>query len=508
MEATEKELKAILAEVSDLNRASMVLAWDQETNMPPGGVESRGQQSAALRKLAHERFTGDQVGRLLDQLEPRVEAAPFDSDQASLVRVTRREYEKQRKVPPEHVAESARCAAHAHPAWVKARKDNDFGHFAPYLKRNVELSKKLAEYMGYDKHPYDALSDRTEPGLTTEQLDRLFGELKAAIVPLVKQIAGNRDAVDDRCLFGDFDPEKQLEYTHQLTARLGYDYQRGRQDLSPHPFSVAFGPGDVRITTRVRRDWLPYCLFSSIHECGHALYNQGISRDLDRTPLWGGSSPGIHESQSRLWENLVGRSLPFWKHFFPELARRFPSLKKADAEAFFKAVNKVQPSLIRTEADEVTYNLHIVVRYELENELLEDRLRVEDLPAAWNARMKAYLGVAPPNDTEGCLQDIHWSGSAFGGFHGYTLGNVAGAQLMEKIRRDLPDLDRQVEAGEFQTLLGWLRDNVYRHGRKFTPNELLERVTGRPLVAGPWIAYVRGKFSALYGLKEAAARQL
>jgi carboxypeptidase Taq len=323
-------------------------------------------------------------------------------------------------------------------------------------------------------------------------------------VPLIADIARNADAVDDRVLYRGFEPALQVRYALDVVKRLGYDLERGRQDISIHPFSTSFGPGDVRITTRVSRDFFNECLFGSIHECGHAMYNQGIGDYIDRTPLWGGASPGVHESQSRLWENLVGRSQAFWTHFYPSLRSVFPApLRGVDEEAFFRAVNRSYPSLIRVEADEVTYNMHIMLRFELENELLDGTLKVKDLPEAWNARFKSYLGINVPNDREGALQDIHWSSVSFGIFPGYTLGNLIGAQLMEKARLDLPGLDAQIEKGEFGSLLAWLRKNVHRHGRKFTPNELLERATGKPLTAAPWIAYVQRKFGALYRLETA-----
>jgi len=501
-----ERLRAILAEVTDLSRGAAVLEWDQETYMPRGGVAARSDQLSTLLRLSHVRFTVDEVGRLLGQLEDETSNLPFDSYEASLVRVTRRDYEQERKLPPDLVAEAARAGSVARPLWEKARREADFKIFAPALEKNVDLNRQIADALGYEQRPYDALLNRYEPGLATDQLESIFAELKKAIVPLVADIARHTDEVDDRVLYRGFDPAVQVKYALDLVAKLGYDLERGRQDISTHPFSTSFGPGDVRITTRVSRDFFNECLFGSIHESGHAMYNQGIGDDIDRTPLWGGASPGVHESQSRLWENLVGRSYPFWKHFFPSLQSAFPDqLRDVDDEAFFKAVNKSYPSLIRVEADEVTYNLHVLLRFELENEMLEGKLKVKDLPEAWNARFKSYLGLNVPNDREGALQDIHWSYVSFGIFPGYTIGNLIGAQLMEKVRKDVPDLDAQSERGHFAPLLAWLRQNVHRHGRKFTPNELMERATGKPLSAGPWIAYVQKKFGALYGL-EAARR--
>ena len=499
-----QRLKEILGEVADLNRAGNVLAWDQETYMPPGGVEHRADQLTTLGRIQHSRFTADDVGSLLDQVEGEVARLPFDSDDASLVRVTRRDYEQARKLPLELVGEIARAGATARPVWQKAREEADFSLFAPYLERNVELNRRVADALGYKKRPYDALLDHTEPGLTTDQLEEIFAELKQAIIPLVADVARNADAVDDSMLHMGFDPDVQVQYALDVVTKLGYDIERGRQDLSTHPFTIPFGPGDVRITTRVSRKFFNECLFGSIHEAGHAMYYQGVGKNLDRTPLWDGASPGVHESQSRLWENMVGRSAAFWRHFYPSLQEAFPEpLKGVDEEQFFRAVNKSYPSLIRVEADEVTYNLHILLRFELENEMLEGSLKVRDLPEAWNARVKEYLGIKVPSDREGVLQDIHWSWVEFAVFPGYTLGNLMGAQLMEKIRFELPGLDAQIETGEFRPLLKWLQTNVYQHGRKFTPNELMERATGKPVTAEPWIAYVRQKFGSLYGAKAA-----
>jgi carboxypeptidase Taq len=495
-------LKDILGEVADVNRAGSVLSWDQETYMPPGGIANRADQLTTLRRIAHVRFTGDEVGELLDAVEGEVAREPFDSDDASLVRVTRRDYDHARKLPADLVGEIARAGAMARPVWQKARQDADFKLFAPFLEKNVELNRRVADALGYKDRPYDALLDRTEPGLTTDQLEGFFADLKRAIVPLVGDVARHADTVDDSVLYRGFDPDLQVRYTVQVVTRLGYDFDRGRQDISTHPFTTSFGPGDVRITTRVSRDFFNECLFGSIHEAGHGMYNQGIGENLDRTPLWAGASPGVHESQSRLWENLVGRSLPFWRYFYPSLKDAFPAqLKGVDEEGFFRAVNRSYPSLIRVEADEVTYNLHILLRFELENEMLEGSLKVRDLPEAWNSRIKSYLGIDVPNDREGVLQDIHWSGVSFATFPAYTLGNLMGAQLMEKVRSDISGLEGHLERGEFGVLLEWLRTNVYRHGRKFTPNELMERVTGQPINPGPWIAYVRQKFGALYGVK-------
>jgi carboxypeptidase Taq len=504
MSSNLDRLKEILAEVTDLGRAAMMLDWDQETYMPPGGVKGKAEQISTLQRLAHERFTSGEVGKLLESLENEVARQPYDSNEASLVRVVRRDYDQQVKVPSALVSDIAHSTSTARPFWEKARADDNFALFAPHLEKNVELNRRLADALGYEKRPYDALINVFEPGLTTKQLEDLFTQLRTAIVPLVADIARHADAVDDRVVHGRFDPDLQVKYGMSVVTKLGYDLERGRQDISAHPFETSFGPGDTRITTRIAPDFFNMCFFGLVHESGHAMYQQGISEELDRTPLWDGASPGVHESQSRMWENLVGRGQPFWKHFFPSLRSTFPEqFRGADEVSFYHAVNKSEPSLIRVESDEVTYNLHILLRFELENEMLEGKLKVKDLPEAWRARFKSYLGIDVPNDRDGALQDIHWTGGSFGIFPGYTLGNLIGAQLMEKARTDMPGLDGQIEKGEFAPLLGWLRKNLHRHGRKFTPNELLERATGKPLTAEPWIAYVRQKFGALYGLQSA-----
>lgn len=497
-----QQLKDVLAEVSDISRAAGLLEWDQETYMPPGGVATRADQISTLQRLAHERFTSQEVGRLLDALETTAAKEPYDSDEASLVRITRRDYEEAVKLPSDLVAEIARAGSVAQPVWQKARRESNFAEFAPYLEKNVELNRRVADALGYKEHPYDALINRSEPGMTTADLTAIFAELKEAIVPLIGGIARRANAVDDRVLYRGFDPDLQLSYGLQVIKKLGFDFERGRQDISAHPFEITFGPGDVRITTRVSRDFFSMCLFGLIHEAGHGMYEQGQMKAHDRTPLYGGATPGVHESQSRLWENMVGRSLAFWRHFFPSLQATFPEpLRGVDVETFYRAVNKSYPSFIRVEADEVTYNMHILLRFELETELLDGSLKVKDLPEAWNSRFKSYLGLDVPNDSEGVLQDIHWAWVSFGIFPGYTLGNLIGAQLMEKIRSEIRDLDAQIENGQFAALLAWLRANVHRHGRKFTPNELMERATGSPLSARPWIAYVERKFGALYGLE-------
>jgi carboxypeptidase Taq len=468
--------------------------------MPPGGVDDRANQTATLSRLAHERFTSARMVRLLEAAEAEAAGLPPDPEVSSLLRVTRRDVDLQTRVPADLVADMARAAAQAQPVWHEAKAAADWPRFVPSMERTVELMGRLTEALGYEERPYDALIEATEPGLSTSRVEALFAEIRTAITPLVAGISAHADRVDATLLERPCDEKRQLAFALDVITCLGYDLERGRQDISAHPFCTAFGPGDVRLTTRTGPTLGDSCLYSSIHEAGHAMYNQGIPRSLDRTPLWGGASSGVHESQSRLWENLVGRSRPFADWLVPRLRAAFPeTLGDVEPEPFWRAINRVRPSYIRVDADEITYNLHILLRFQLENDLLEERLRVTDVPDAWAAQLQGLLGLERPNDREGPLQDIHWT-DTLGEFVGYTLGNLISAQLMEAARRDLPDLEAGYAAGEFEPLLSWLRDRVHRHGRSLTPDELVEQATGQPISAGPWIAYVREKFTALYDL--------
>ncbi len=494
------ELRTRLAEIADLHHAASVLSWDQETFMPPGGAMARAEQLSTLRGLAHQKFIADEIGQLLQDLTaPAAELDP-DSDEACLIRVTAREYAKARKVPVALEMELARTTSLAHHAWVQARAESNFALFAPHGRKIFDLVHQKAEALGYQERIYDALLDDYEPEMKTAQVEVIFQELKAGLVPLLQAISERLDAIDDTCLHGAFDEHRQWAMAMDVLRLIGFDLQRGRQDRSAHPFTTSFGAGDVRLTNRVDPSYFASCLYSALHEGGHALYDQGIPAELYRTPLNHGASLGVHESQSRMWENLVGRSRSFWKFFFPRLREFFPGQfdNPLDAEQLYRAVNKVQPSFIRVEADEVTYNLHIMLRFEMENELLEGKIKIDDAPEAWNAKMKAYLGLTPPNDALGVLQDVHWSSGLIGYFPTYALGNLLAAQWFERIRADLPDLDAQIEAGQFAPLLDWLRRHIHRHGGKFTPDELIRRVTGQPLQAAPFMRYLKAKYGELY----------
>ncbi len=500
MQEPLEALQQALAVVHDLERTAAVLEWDQETHMPEGGAAARAHQIATLRRLAHERFTDEAVGQLLDRLAPRAAGADPAAFVTALVRVTGHDYERACRLPTELVAALAEAASEAKQAWKKARAADDFSAFAPALRRIVTLTREKADALGYDDTPYDALLDEYEPGMTTAAVAPLFADLRAELVPLVEAIAA-QNPPEDACLHQPLDEAAQWAFGEAVIGAFGYDFTRGRQDRSAHPFTTSFATGDVRLTTRVDPNFFNPAFFATLHEAGHALYEQGLAPELARTPLADGASLGMHESQSRLYENLVGRSRPFWQHYYPRLQDHFPgAFENVPLDTFYRAVNRVQPSLIRVEADEVTYNLHIMLRFELERALIEDRLAVDDLPDAWNAAMEDYLGLRPPTDAEGVLQDVHWALGAIGYFPTYALGNLMSAQLFAQARTDLPDLDTQIAEGHFDDLLAWLRQKIHRHGRTFQAPELMERITGRPLEAAPWLAYVREKFGALYGV--------
>ncbi|WP_103028398.1 carboxypeptidase M32 [Salinibacter altiplanensis] len=493
-------LRDHLAPIEDLKAAAAVLRWDQETNMPDGGAEARAQQLSTLQSTAHERFGADETGELLDRAADAVsDTDPIDPN-AALVRVTRRDYERAVRVPSALVAELSKAKSQAQQAWTQARQNDDFARFAPHLERLVELSVEKAEAIGYADEPYDALLTAYEPGRTTAEVEALFDTLRDDLIPLVDTI-DDAPQVDDELLRGTYPQSAQQEFGRSVIEDFGYDFDRGRQDVSAHPFTTAFSPDDVRLTTRYDEANVASALFSTIHEAGHGLYEQGIAPSLARTPLGDGTALSTHESQARLWENHVGRSRSFWRHYLPQLQDHFPdALGDAALEPFYRAINRVAPSLIRVEADEVTYHLHVMLRFELERGLIEGSVSINDLPERWNAAMDDSLGVTPSSDANGVLQDVHWSQGAFGYFPTYTLGTLTAAQLMDAIVDDRPDLRAHIADGDFAPLLDWLRTHVHRHGRILTAPDLLDRATGASLSAAPWLRYARDKFGDIYDL--------
>ncbi len=493
------ELRERLAEVADLNAAGGLLGWDQQTMMPARAAEQRAEQLGTLGKLVHERFTDDAIGRLLDDAE--ADGNGLSATDEALVRVTRRDWDKARRVPSELAAEIARAGALGHQAWVEARERSDFAAFLPYLRRNVELKLRYVDcFDGYDD-PYDVLLDDYEEGMTSAEVDALFAELRAGLVPLIAAIAERADTVDASLLHGDFPVEGQRALVRRVVERLGWTPDGWRLDEAAHPFATSFGPADVRLTTRYDSRYVGMALYGAIHEFGHGLYESQVDPALGRTPLGEGVSLGVHESQSRLWENVVGRGRPFAGWLHGQLREVFPQqLAEVSPDAFYRAVNKVEPSLIRVEADEATYGLHIILRFELERAMIAGTVALEDLPEAWNARMRQYLGVEVPNDAMGVLQDVHWSGGDIGYFATYALGNLIGAQLWERARHDVPDLDAALAVGDGTTLRAWLREHVHRFGRTYPPRELVRRVVGGPIRVEPFLAYLNAKLRPIYGL--------
>jgi carboxypeptidase Taq len=479
-------LKERLRTITALNRAANVLAWDQRTYMPAGGLQARAEQSAALRRLAHAHLVDPHVGDVIERAQDEVADLAAESDDACTVRIARRDYGFATRLPEEFVAQRSRQAALANGVWIEARRRDDFASFLPCI--------------GYAEHPMDALIAQLEPGMTTASVRALFADLRTALVPLVRRIAPRLARVDDSVLHRPYDEATQERIGKEVVTRFGYDFTRGRLDRTTHPFEIAIARDDVRITTRYSPNFLPMALMGTMHEAGHGMYEQGISPALDGLPLGRGASPGMHESQSRLWENFVGRSRPFCDYLFPRLQDAFPAaLGEVAVETFYRAINKVHPSLIRVEADEVTYCLHIMMRFELEIALMDGSLDPEDAPRAWREMMREYLGIEPSNDREGVLQDIHWS-SGLGGFQGYALGNIIAGQLWEAILAAHPTMPRQIAQGEFTTLLEWLSTNIYQYGRKYDPGDLVERATGSPLHTQPYLRYLQTKFGEIYDL--------
>jgi carboxypeptidase Taq len=494
------QLKEILGEVSDIGHAASVLGWDQQVNIPPKGHEARGQQLATLSKIEHEKATADEVGNLLDDLKKEFDGADPASDEAATIRVASRNYDKATRVPPEFIAERAVVSSKAFEAWGEAREKSDFSIFQPHLEKVVELVRKYVSFFPPADHPYDTLLDDYEPGMKTAEVQAIFDGLRPRQVELIKAIA-SKEQVKDDFLFVEYDEKEMMDFGVNVATKYGYDWSRGRQDKALHPFETTFSVNDVRITTRFEEDNPTATVFSTLHEAGHAMYEQGVNPAYERTSLESGTSLAVHESQSRMWENLVGRSLPFWEHFFPAFQKSFPSqLGDVDVKSFYKAINKVEPSLIRVNADEATYNLHVMLRLELEIAMVEGTVEIKDLPELWNTKMEEYLGVTPPNDAQGVLQDVHWSGGSIGYFSTYALGNLISAQLWEKINEDISDLDDQIRKGDFSGLLAWLRENIHQHGQKFEPQTLIERVTGSKITPDPYVRYLTNKYSDIYGL--------
>ena len=469
--------------------------------MPPKAVEYRAAQLALISGLVHEKLIADDFGELLDKLRQPSELESLDDFRKANVRELRREFDKAVKLPTELVKELAETASLSQNAWVKAREESRFDHFSPWLKKMLKLKTQAAELIGYDEHIYDALLDDYEPGATVGELKVLLTDLKDGLVPLIAGVMDSKTELDEGLLKRDYPVALQEEFGTKILSEIGFDFDAGRIDVSTHPFCTGFAESDVRITTRYNPNDLKMALFGMIHEAGHGLYEQGLSPEHHHTPMGESISLGIHESQSRLWENMIGRSRHFWNHYFPKAVDTFPeSLSGVEVEDFYRAINRVAPSFIRVEADELTYNIHILIRFEIEVGLFEGSFDVEELPQVWNRKMEEYLRITPPNDSQGVLQDIHWGLGLFGYFSTYTLGNLYSAQFLRQAEKEIEDFWGKVSRGQFSHLKSWLNENVHHHGRLYSADGLARKVTGESLNAEYFLNYLRDKFGELYGL--------
>ena len=491
----------LMEDIYDLSKASAVLSWDRSAFMPSGGAAARARQSATLARLIHERETSNEMGELLEDLDEWKHTLDPDSDEYGLIRLAQREYTQGRVVPSALVSKMSEATGLATIAWQKARVEDDFATFLPHIEIMFDLAREYAACFPRVAHPFDALLDQFEEGLTKAEVERIFNEVKGPQSELLRAIAESGVELDDSLLHQPFPKEEQLAASLEAAQMLGYDLKRGRLDTVPHPFATSFSVNDVRITTRVYDNYLNPCLFGTLHETGHALYELGVPQRLDGLPTARGASAGVHESQSRLFENLIGRSHAFSHALLPILQKHFPTqLGNVSVDAFFRAINKVQPSYIRVEADEVSYNLHIIIRFEIELALLEGRLAPKDLPEAWRAKFQEYLGITPPNNRVGVLQDVHWSWGLIGHFQSYALGNIIASQWWSLMAKDLPNQDELMAAGNITPIREWLGEHVHQYARKYTPKDLIQRVTGGPINTGPYLDYLQGKYGGIYGV--------
>jgi carboxypeptidase Taq len=491
-----EELRRRLGEIHDVEKAAALLSWDEETKMPPSGAEARAEQRATLNRIAHELEVSDELGALLEELRPFEEQHDPASFEASLIRVARRDHAKAVRVPPELRAELTRAGSLGYQAWLRAREQEDYGIMLPHLERNLELRLRYVACFDHDGDPYDVVLDDYEPGMKTVEVESIFEKLKARLTPMMRELAA-ADPIDDSCLRGRFPRRAQRRFALGMLERWGMDRAAWRLDRTVHPFATSFSPTDIRLTTNFHEDSL-HGLLSCMHEFGHGIYERQVDPAYTRTPLAQGVSSAFHESQSRMWENLVGRNIATWRFFYPRLQEEFPDqFGDVPLETFHRALNKVQPSFRRVDADEVTYCLHIILRFELERGMLSGEIALKDLPAAFDAKMREYLGLQPPDVVAGVLQDVHWSDMSMGYFPTYALGNVVSVQLWEKAEAELGDLDEQFERGEFAPLRDWLRETVHRHGRAFTPQELLLRAVGAPMDPAPYLRYLERKLGDL-----------
>ena len=498
-----EKLSERLREVTYLGTAIAVLQWDQEVNMPRKGADARATTISLLSVLVHNKFLDIDRDGLLSGLRKKLELGKLTANEATVVRETWRSFSRAKKLPETFVKELSELTSRAQNVWADARAENNFEKFAPYLAQIVEKKREEAELIGYEQSPYDALLDAYEPEMTVAEVERIFGDLKAFLVPFLARIRKSKLSSSVRPYATptsvNFPIEKQIEFSKKIAEKMGYDFDAGRLDASVHPFTTSFHPADVRITTRYNPKNILESIFPTLHEGGHALYEQGLPSEHFGTPLADAVSLGIHESQSRLWENMVGRSRAFWKHWYPKLCKEFPSAFTAPIEDFYRSLNVVKPTLIRVDADEVTYNLHIIIRFELERALIEGTIAVKDLPELWNKRFKEYLGITPKTNREGVLQDVHWSTGYIGYFPTYTLGNLYSAQFWNTAKKHIPHLERNIAKGDLQTLRKWLQKHIHCRGKRYSAEALALEVTGEKLNPSYFSMYLKEKYADIYG---------
>jgi carboxypeptidase Taq len=491
-----EELKKEFTEITRLNYIRYLLGWDEQVNLPKGSFGGRAEQNALMSRIVHEHLTSEKIGNLIKEAEKLSNLSLIDS---ATLREAKRDYELEVKLPTELVEEISKTASLGHIKWVEARQKNDFSIFQPLLEKMIGLQIQVAEKLGTHPDPYSTLIDLYEPGATYDWIANIFNKSKLKLNEIIKKLDSSSDKPDFSILTQKWDKDKQWDFSIKVVKGLNYDFNKGRQDKSVHPFTTSLSSTDTRFTTRIDEDFFSTCIFGSIHECGHALYEMGLMDEIHDTVLASGFSMGIHESQSRMWENMVGRSKEFWKYWYPELEKNFPNnLKNKSLDDFYRSVNTVQPSLIRVEADEVTYGMHIILRFEMEREIIEGKVQVSELPHLWNEKMEKLLGITPPTNSDGVLQDIHWSGGAFGYFPTYFLGNLYGAQFYNSALKQHPTLPEEYENGNFSTLLSFLRENIHQYGRIYQARDLIKRVTGEDLNPNYFIDYLEKKFYPIY----------
>jgi carboxypeptidase Taq len=492
-----EDLKKEFTEITRLNYIRALLGWDEQVNLPHGSFEGRAAQNALMSKIVHERLISDKIGKLIKEAEKLTDLNLID---AATLREAKREYEQEVKLPTELVEEIAKTASLGHSKWVEARKKDDFSIFQPLLEKMVGLQIEVANKLETHPDPYSTLIDLYEPGATYDWIANIFNDSKPKLNKIIKKLNSSSDKPDFSIITQKWNSDEQWKFSIEVIKKLNFDLEHGRQDKSVHPFTTSLSSTDTRITTRINERFFPSCLFGTIHECGHGLYEMGFMEKIHDTILANGCSMGIHESQSRMWENMVGRSKEFWKFWYPKLEQRFPeNLKNKSMEYFYRSINTVQPSLIRVEADEVTYGMHIILRFKMEKDIIEGKVQVSELPEIWNEKMENLLGVTPPSNADGVLQDVHWSSGYFGYFPTYFLGNLYGAQIYKDALKNNPSLPEEYEKGNFSNLLTYLRENVHQYGKIYQANDLIKKITGEDLNPNYFIEYLEKKFYPIYG---------